>query len=286
MTRSADTLLDWRDRYIQTRALSRNAAYQMKRSVALFVEWSGQVPCVREISEGLLSAWIERLEESHAPRSRKNHRANILAILRFAADDNACAEPRARRVRRVKVPPPDPRAWSDDQLAALIDAASALSGFCRYRPRISRATYLLALTGAAYDTGLRKGDLFQLRQGWIAQDGAIRMRQHKTSEPHLCAVTAHVRELLASIPYDTPLRWTGHNDDYYGLWHEACDAAGIPRGCTQQIRRTAATVVWEERPEAVQRFLGHRTPTMWLHYVDQRRHAKAILPRRIARISE
>lgn len=178
------------------------------------------------------------------------------------------------------MPPPDPRAWTDPELAALIAAAGQLAGGCKYRPRVTRAAYLLALVGAAYDTGLRKGDLFLLRHDWIGAGGVIRMRQHKTSEPHVCSVTPHVAELIASIPYEHPLRWTGSNGDYSGLWREACDAAGIPRGCTQQVRRTAATIVWEDHPEAVQRFLGHRTPTMWRHYVDQSRGAKPIRPGR------
>lgn len=114
----------------------------------------------------------------------------------------------------------------------------------------------------------------------IGKDGEIRLRQKKTGDAHLCVVTPHVRELIASIPYEQPLKWTGKSADYVSIWKEARKACGIACGGCHQIRRTAATIVWEESPELVQRFLGHRTPTMWLHYVDQRRSAKAITPGR------
>lgn len=280
MIRTGDTVLDWCNRYIRARALGAGAAYQVRRAVELFVAWCGKAPDVSDVDEDSLSEWIAWLESTHAPRSRRNHRANILAVLRFAADGQARDEPNARRISVVKVPPPDPRAWSDGQLAAFFDAAALLEGRCKYRPGVSRAAYLLALAGAAYDTGLRRGDLWRIRHEWIQGDGSIRLRQNKTSEPHLCAVTPHVVSLIASIPYAEPLKWTGHGSGYSALWREACKRAGIPHGCTQQVRRTAATVVWEEHPEAVQRFLGHRTATMWRHYVDQSRSAKAILPRR------
>jgi integrase len=138
----------------------------------------------------------------------------------------------------------------------------------------------LALAGAAYDSGLRRGDLWKLRHEWLADDGSIRLRQSKTNEPHLCGVTPHVLALVRSIPYECPLKWTGHSDELTALWREACEAAGVRHGCTQQIRRTAATVVWESHPELVQQFLGHRSPEMWRFYVDKRRKAKPIMPAR------
>jgi integrase len=45
--------------------------------------------------------------------------------------------------------------------------------------------------------------------------------------------------------------------------------AGVRNGCLQQIRRTGATLLAMTHPEAVQRYLGHRTPTMVRHYVDE-----------------
>lgn len=282
MIRPADTLLDWCNRYALARALSKDTRRHMIRSCELLAGWHGKQISVCEVGEDLLSTWIESIERKWAARTCCNHRANVLAILRFAADSGACEEPRARRVRAVKVPPPDPRAWSDSQLAAFFSAASEIRGKCPARPRLSRSDYLLAIAGAAYDTGLRRGDLMGLRREQISANGTIRLRQHKTKDPHVCAVTPHVRELIFSIPYERPLHWTGASADYVAIWKEARAAAGIAAGGCHQIRRTAATVVWEESPELVQRFLGHRTATMWRHYVDQGRSAEPILPRRLS----
>lgn len=272
------TLLDWCNRYARARALAKDTRRHMVRSCELLTAWLGQSPKIRDVSEDVLSAWLESIEELWSARTRLNHRANILTVLRFAADCGSRPEPNVRRVRRIKVPPPDPRAWTDDQLAAFFRAAASLQGMCRTRPKLARADYLLALAGTAYDTGLRRSDLMRIERDQIGGDGTIRLRQHKTKDPHLCAITPHVRELLLSIPYEQPLKWTDQNTEYVALWNEARKAAGIASGGCHQIRRTAATIVWEENPELVQRFLGHRTPTMWRHYVDQRRSAKPILP--------
>jgi len=215
----------------------------------------------------------------YAPRSRQNHRANVLTVLRFAADRSDAPEIPSRRVRRVKIPPPSPWAWADEELSRLVDAASRLTGYLTARPKLLRSHYALALIGGAHDTGLRRGDLFAIDKTDIDPDGTIRLRQGKTDEPHVCRLSEHVAKLVRSIPYPRPLRWTGRNGDYTALWKELCTTANIRYGLTQQIRRTAATSVWEESPELVQQFLGHRTPTMWRHYVDRGRSAKAVAPR-------
>lgn len=252
----------------------------MLRSCDLLAEWCGQAPIPGGLGEDLLSDWLEAIEGLWSPRTVCNHRNNVLTVLRFASDEGACREPNARRVRRVRIPEPDPQAWSNEQLASFFDAAGRLKGTCPSRPKLKRASYLLALAGAAYDSALRRGDLFRVQRAWIAGDGSIRLRQGKTAEPHVCGLTPHVRQLVLLIPYEFPLKWTGKSKDYSDLWKEARDAAGIASGGLHQMRKNAATDVWEEDPELVQRFLGHKTPGMWKYYVDRRRSAKPIIPRR------
>lgn len=280
MIRPADTLADWCDRYARARALAKDTHRHMLRSCEILAEWCGQAPIPSGLGEDLLSDWLESIEGLWSPRTVCNHRNNVLTVLRFASDEGACQEPNPRRVRRIRVPDPDPHAWPNDLLSAFFAAAARLEGVCPCRPKLKRASYLLALAGAAYDSALRRGDLFRLQKNSIAADGSIRLRQGKTSEPHLCAVTPHVRQLILAIPYEFPLKWTGKSQDYSNLWKEAREAAGIPSGGLHQMRKNAATDVWEENPELVQRFLGHKTAGMWKYYVDRRRSAKPILPRR------
>jgi integrase len=245
--------------------------------------FAGELP-PRKISAGTLSDFIASLERNtaeYSPRYIKNHRANLLTILRFAADRLNIPEIPARHVRRVKVPPPDPWAWSDDELARLVQAASSIGGNLPFRRRCTRSLYSLALIGAAYDTGLRRGNLFSLKHEQIAFDGIIRVRHHKTGQPHTCQLSPHVANLVRSIPYERPLNWTASSAEYSSLWRELCAIAGIRYGLTQQVRRTAATCVWEDEPAVVQRFLGHLTSDMWRFYVDVKRSEKPIAPRSI-----
>lgn len=274
----AELSLDyWLLEYIRHTPLVKKSAYQMRRSCRLFHQFAGMLTH-EQITPGVLSDWIAWLQQKYAPRTCRNHRTNVMAILRFAADRSDVAEITSRHVRRVKVPPPAPWAWTDDELKRLVEAALQLEGVLPSRSRLRRSQYALALIGAAYDSGLRKGDLFALEHEQIDDNGMVRLRQHKTSEPLTCQLSPHVVELVRAIPYPFPLRWTGHNKDYSALWREMCNVAGIRHGLTQQLRRTAATSVWESNPSLVQQFLGHRTADMWLHYVDRSRSAQPIRP--------
>jgi integrase len=271
------TLYGWCDEYIRHNPLSADAAYRLRRSCRLFIVHSSLLSNA-EISSSLLSDWIADLQNRFAPRTCRNHRANVLTVLRFAADRTGNGEIPSRHVRRVNVPPPDPWAWTDGELSSLVGSAKALRGTLKDRPKVPRSCYALSLIGSAYDTGLRKGDLFALDHPDIAADGTIRLRQNKTAHPHLCKLSLHVLALVRQIPYPRPLCWTGKNGDYTALWRELCNAAGVRYGLTQQLRRTAATSVWESNPAMVQQFLGHRTSDMWRYYVDKSRSAKAVAP--------
>ena len=272
-------MAEWLTRYIATRPLTAKAAYQLRRSCQLLDDWLGYAPDVDEIDEVRLSEWLGSLERQYSARYVANHRAHVLGVLRLAADAGVRAEPRPRLIRRVNIPPPDPVAWTAREFAALLSATAKLKGKVRSRPRITRSHYLATMISAAFDTGARLGDLRRLEHDWISRDGVVRFRISKTAAPHVAQLSQRSVELIAGIPYPRPLKWQDKSVEYYALWREACAAAGIPYGATQQVRRTAATVVWRDDPAAVQRFLGHRTSTMWRHYVDTLQGTKPVRPR-------
>ena len=99
----------------------------------------------------------------------------------------------------------------------------------------------------------------------------MRIRHEKTRTPHFCELSEVARDLFLSLPGEQPLDWNTTEKCYYRRWKRICQIAEVPYGATQKIRKTAATLLWledEDNPSRVQRFLGHRTPTMWEHYVD------------------
>lgn len=269
-----DPLAYWCERYIESRPLSADSAERLRRSCRKFREMFGEtLP-----DESSLSRFVGSLAARYAPKTVKGHRANILTIMRFAALPGGVARLNHDMVRNVRVPAPNPEAWEADEWEAFLAAIPRVEGFCPSRPRLSRAEYLAALAPAAYESGLRKGDLFKLDHAAFRPDGSIRLRQNKTSDPHVCAVRPDTLQKILAIPYPFPLRWTGSNGTYSALWREARELAGVGEGCTHQMRRNGATAVWERDPRDVRLYLGHRSENTWRHYVDQSRSRKAILP--------
>jgi len=68
---------------------------------------------------------------------------------------------------------------------------------------------------------------------------------------------------------DYPLRWPGNARQFYRHWERIVQVAKVRRGALQQIRRTAATYLAKDDRSAVQQFLGHSSPSMQKHYIDE-----------------
>ncbi len=81
-----------------------------------------------------------------------------------------------------------------------------------------------------------------------------------------------MKEVLA-LPGEHPLRWHGYplTPNFCREWQKLRRLAGLNgRGSLHQLRRTGATHVAKEHGmDAARRFLGHRSPEMVFHYVDE-----------------
>jgi len=225
---------------------------------------------VAEITADWLNGWLAAMTSGE--RTKIKHRGNALTLLRAAADAGWCPEPVARKVRKPRRPKPKPSAWSLDQLRRIRDAADDLDGVIRrHGTAVPACIYWGCLIRLAYETGLRRGNLFALRQSDVTDAGLIYVRHEKTGEPHLCSLSPHTLALLRRLPGECPLRWADSRS-FYRRWRRICTAAGVPYGALHRCRKTAATQVWLEdqsNPTRVQQFLGHLTPEMWRHYVDR-----------------
>lgn len=217
-----------------------------------------------------INSWLASMQ--CGDRTRIKHRGNLLTLLRSAADQGWCAEPISRKIRKPPRPKPKPAAWSIEQLRRIRDAADDLPGAIRrHGVSVPVCVYWGCLIRLAYETGLRRANLFALRQTDVTNAGLVYVRHEKTGEPHLCTITPPTLALLRQLPGDEPLRWVD-NRSFYRRWKSICCAAGVPYGALHRCRKTAATAVWLEdqsNPTRVQQFLGHLSADMWRHYVDR-----------------
>jgi integrase len=168
----------------------------------------------------------------------------------------------------VRKPQPLPIAWTIAELRAILAACQLVPGVFR-RTGARRAAYLVALVLAAYESGLRRSDLWGLTRGQIRPDGTIVLRQRKTGAPHQPRLRPETAALVLALPGDRPLACPESKPTrFYRLWATVIAAAQVRPGCLQQLRRSGATHLASAHPEAVQRYLGHSSPEMQRHYVD------------------
>jgi integrase len=140
----------------------------------------------------------------------------------------------------------------------------------RHGVTLAASDYFGGLVRVAYETGLRRGNLFLLEQVNVSNSGVVYVTHEKTGQPHVCSIQPATVQRLRKLPGRCPLNWAD-NRSFYRRWREICAAAGVPGGGLQRVRKTAATQIWLENPDSparVQAFLGHLTGDMWRHYVD------------------
>jgi integrase len=261
------TLSELVDEYVLYRSICSNSAYQLRHSVALFESHLRCVGDVKHLTDRDVSLFLAATANRLGQRSVANHRTNLLCLWRFAADRQLVTAP--NRVRQVTRPDPCPIAWTLDELQRILQRCEQLRG--TFPRDVPRALYCTTLVRFCYDSGLRRSDVWRVERVQIRPDGSIVLRQHKTRRTHTPRIRQDTLAGFNRLPGDPPLRCPfGSTGDWYEFWREeVIKPAGVRHGALQQIRRTGASWLAVDHPEAVQRYLGHRTMGMQRHYVDE-----------------
>jgi integrase len=257
------------DEYTLYRSIATSSAYQMRRSISLFSEFLGRDATRADLTDREVSLWLAAMQSAAAlaETTIAGHRTKLMCLWRFESDRGHVPPP--HRVREAKRPEPSPISWTLDELRSVIAACGKLDG--RFRNGVGRALYCSTLVKFCYETGLRRSDVWRIERRQIRPDGSIVMRQRKTGAVHYPRIRSDTCDGISVLPGDRPLacpyKSTG---DWYTFWRKhVIEPAGVRVGALQQIRRTGATHLAIEHPDAVQRYLGHRTASMQRHYVDQ-----------------
>lgn len=260
------TLADWLAKSHLTRNVRASSAYQDRRAVAIFSRWLGRHALAEDLTRETVSHWVAWIQDRYAPRTAHALRGRLLTLWRYVADETGMDHP--RRVRPAPAPRPQPIAWTLEELRAMRASAAVAPGVFA-RVKVPRSLYLVTLIDTAYETGLRRSDLWTITQPQIRPDGAILLRQAKTTQPHVVHVRTETLERLRQLPA-VPLACPCDARGWYRDWQRyVIEPAGVRPGALQQLRRSGATHLAVHHPHEVQRFLGHLTPSMQRHYVDE-----------------
>lgn len=212
----------------------------------------------------------------------------MIRIWNYATDRYGYAQCIPRRIRRQRSPEKIVKAWSLNDLSALLSASREMPGTLRCG--IPANVFMTAWIWVGYETGIRPGDLRELR--WENVDLANRtilIVQHKTRKVHAASfgedaaawlqrLQAFGNELVFPLCKWGVRRWEGF------LYARAA-RFGFSRLKGQGIgtlRKSHATQIYLLHGlAAAADSLGHRgsTRTAGAHYVDSRQQRGLVPPR-------
>lgn len=145
-------------------------------------------------------------------------------------------------------------------------------------PGIKPPAWWKALLAVAYNTQARYGTLFTMRMDEINWQKecldlpAERFKNRRAQRIHLNAVALrHLQAIRTNRELVFP--GFGSSNSYYRALHRLLKLAAIPDAQhfgLHDIRRTGATLLWDDSPQAAQLALGHQSPeTTRRHYIHQ-----------------
>ena len=258
--------------YLLERDIEPGSAKQIQTALTRFDRHLGRAATLDDFTDRQFNAWVSAmLTEGLARRTIRAYAGRVLTLWRWAfSAGHATAGP--ARVKKISVPDLIPVAFTADDLKRLLAEAAKLKGHFK-RSKVSRPRLAIALFRAAWDSGLRTGDLGRLTRIDYCADGLGIMLQGKTGWPVTFRLSASTMAAIdATFPPERN-RIFGDAISRRRLFKwvkRIVDAAGL-KGGTKKIRKGGASAVERDAPGSAMRYLGHRTPGLAARfYVDPR----------------
>lgn len=276
-------------KYDLANEITAEYAYQLSYAVTRFERFLQRSATAADLTEDNVNRWLkhERDVAEIADRSRANVRTSLLTLWKFHGE-------RFNReaIRSVVLSPKNPEAWHYWELEKIATAASNLQG--TLTNGLERSLYMRTLLWFAYETGLRRRDIWAFDLERFKESRSAAMTQHKTRRVHVVGMTEETEQELRGIAarlrsvndssWRQPLRWPQSISTFYDLMRKCRQLAGIDakvrNRSLQHIRRTGATMVQLDGGVAW-RFLGHaREGLDRKSYVDASKAISPTLPTR------
>lgn len=248
-------LADLVDRYYATHDLCESSAKFLRTVVRRFEAWAKRRLSPQAAADAT-NDYLCHLAEGNRETAR-GYRKAILSLLRHAAEDGLCTLPaKFRPIGRVDV---NPNAFKPHELRLLLAHANPIQ---------------VAAIHLAYDTGLRRGDLFGVTWHLIAGQQLIRT-QNKTGRKIARRLRPETLKALAAVRVDGDPRLLPKrhgNTAWHKHWKKLGRRAGVDvkdRGL-QAIRRTGATLS-RRAGFSASAYLGHSPRSVDLadrYYID------------------
>jgi integrase len=207
-------LIDDVETLIAERPICVGTQNQYRRSVRCYSDFLAKPADRPDLQEPAINRWLISLEKSKAPETVKGRKAGITAVWNWLAEQNAVPHYNPNRLRKIKLVDKIPKAWSLENVQALLSGAAVVKG--KLDCGVLAAELLTAWVWIGYESGLRPGDIHRIRVDQVAPRTAI--IQHKTGKPHsfqlsdqaiavLSPLLQPGREAAFGLPRSTARRW-------------------------------------------------------------------------------
>lgn len=256
-------------RYFRARTLGEGSEAQYVQAARTFSRWLCRPAMLADFTDDLVNDFLRSLARVHAPSYVRSRRTYLLAIWRFAAEDDLVPPP--RRIRRVGVPQRFPIAWERSEVERLLFASKLLIGSYP-KLRCGRAAWWSLAIRVAWDSGLRRCDQTAVerqavRDGWLF---AVQRKTEKAIPPRPLAPST-LAELDVALPANRRLLcpWPYSEDHFCGEFRKIVEYSGLV-GTWHKLRRSSGTAVEAEHPGFGAAHLGDTDAVFRRHYLDPR----------------
>lgn len=244
---------------------------QLEIAVVLLNRYAKKKVKLKHLSDDLLNGYLEWLAANgRSPETVRGKRSAIIALWR-AAFMAKILDKKPERVKIIRARKEAPKAWRPNEVARLKKAA--LDDDRVFPSGIRRGPWFASLISAAYDSGLRLGDLLRLTVNNIPDTGVFVVNQHKTRRDVTVRFKPETLELIAeslSDGRDSPIVWPlwAGRGQFYVAFKALVSLAAIRSGTFKFLRRSAITAV-EVKGGNSSAFAGHKNRNVTVdHYID------------------
>lgn len=259
-------LADFVGQYLLSRRVSPTYAERILRRAEALAVRSGHSKVAEALSEPVVNCFLSSLDVSAVTVG--SYRSDILTLWRAAADRDLAPYPNARRIVRVAAPALIVDCYLLEEARALLAAAAELAG--DYAGGLSKRLYWTAAIRLAWDSGLRRGDVWAVRRSLVRPDGLLRIVQHKTGQVAQSRLRPATVAALDAIGRELPLAWPLDPSFFGRHFKRLVKAAGVNRGSFKWLRRASGSYVEAQQSGAGHKHLGHATPQIFSRHYDAR----------------
>lgn len=264
------TLRSYLDQIISERDVTAVYVRQVRQRLHAFGDYLGREALLGDLTSEAVNGWIDHLRDATgwAPKTLKHYQAAVVLVWREAFERQAVERP-PWRLKRIKVPKRIVRAWTADELRAILVAIKWLKGDVP-GTTIWKRDWFRGYILTAYCTGLRRCDLVNHALREDVREGVLTVQESKTGKILSRRLSAQALTALERVEHDKYLLpWCGPMRQFYASFRVLVRHAGVTPGGPHKIRKSAGSYAQRANGNG-QALLGHeQADTFNRHYHDR-----------------